>query len=97
MPTYEYKCLKCERRFEVFQSISDTPIKTCEVCKGQVKRLIGRGAGFIFKGSGFYCTDYRSESYQKAAKTEKEPAPAPAPSSVAKTESSAKTTPATKE
>jgi putative FmdB family regulatory protein len=72
MPTYEYKCLECQRRSEAFQSMTDEPLKTCEVCGGKLKRLIGTGAGLIFKGSGFYCTDYRSSSYQQAAKTDKE-------------------------
>ena len=79
MPTYEYICGKCEHRFDLFQSIKDQPISTCpqEKCgmkkwgKGKVKRAIGAGAGLIFKGSGFYITDYRSESYKQAAKSEK--------------------------
>lgn len=69
MPTYEYECRKCKHRFEKFQSITDKPIKTCPKCKArQVVRLIGGGAGIIFKGSGFYQTDYRSDSYRKEAK-----------------------------
>jgi len=71
MPTYEYKCLDCEHRFEVFQSMTDEPLKQCERCNGKVKRLIGSGAGLIFKGSGFYSTDYRSKSYTEQAKKEK--------------------------
>jgi len=71
MPTYDYKCKKCGFQFEVFQSMTDKPLKTCPTCKGEVERLIGAGAGLIFKGSGFYITDYRSESYNKAAKAEK--------------------------
>ena len=60
MPTYEYICLKCGKTFEVFQSMKDAPLKTCTFCKnGRVKRLVGRGAGIIFKGSGFYENDYR--------------------------------------
>jgi putative FmdB family regulatory protein len=70
MPTYEYRCKKCSHRFEVFQSIKDAPKKTCPKCKGRVERLIGAGAGLLFKGSGFYITDYRSESYKSAAKSE---------------------------
>jgi len=65
--------LDCDRRFEVFQSMNDEPLKTCEACNGRLKRLIGTGAGIIFKGSGFYCTDYRSESYKKDAKKAKTP------------------------
>jgi putative FmdB family regulatory protein len=70
MPTYEYECAKCGKTFEVFQSMKDEPLKTCpdKKCKGKVKRLLGTGAGLIFKGSGFYITDYRSEGYKAAAK-----------------------------
>ena len=76
MPTYEYTCEKCDCSFEWVQSMSSDPLKTCpkEVCgmkkwgKGKVKRAIGTGAGLIFKGSGFYITDYRSEGYKEAAK-----------------------------
>jgi putative FmdB family regulatory protein len=60
MPTYEYTCQQCGETFEVFQSMKDAPLKTCPRCKkGRVKRLVGRGAGVIFKGSGFYETDYK--------------------------------------
>ncbi len=68
MPNYDYECSKCRHVFEVFQSMKDGPLKTCPKCKGPVSRLIGSGAGFIFKGSGFYITDYRSSDYQKKAK-----------------------------
>ena len=78
MPTYEYHCQKCDHGFELFQSITDKPLTACpkEHCgmkkwgKGRVKRVIGAGAGLIFKGSGFYITDYRSENYKEAAKKE---------------------------
>ena len=72
MPTYEYECQKCGCSFEEFQSITAEPLKTCRKakCRGRVKRLIGSGGGLLFKGSGFYETDYRSESYQKAAKAD---------------------------
>lgn len=72
MPTYEYECRKCGRIFEEFQSITAEPLTVC-TCgeKGKVRRMIGTGAGIIFKGSGFYETDYRSESYKKAAEAEK--------------------------
>jgi len=70
MPTYEYRCKKCSHRFEVFQSIKEAPKKTCPKCRGRLERLIGAGAGLLFKGSGFYITDYRSESYKAAAKSE---------------------------
>ncbi|MCC6422034.1 MAG: zinc ribbon domain-containing protein [Phycisphaerales bacterium] len=71
MPTYEYKCGACGHQFERFQSITAAPIKKCPECgKLRVKRLLGTGAGLIFKGSGFYITDYRSDSYNKSAKAE---------------------------
>ncbi len=71
MPTYDYECRKCGYEFELFQSMNDDPVSTCPRCSGPVERKIGAGAGLIFKGSGFYITDYRSDSYQKAAKAEK--------------------------
>ena len=68
MPTYEYNCDACGHAFEQFQSITAAPIKKCPQCKkNKVRRLIGTGAGLIFKGSGFYITDYRNDSYKKAA------------------------------
>ena len=78
MPTYEYQCEKCQQTFEAFQSMKDAPYTVCpkELCRqaawgeGKVKRLLGTGAGLIFKGSGFYITDYRSAGYQEAAKKE---------------------------
>lgn len=72
MPTYEYECLDCGNRFERFQSITAEPLGECPECEGPVQRLIRGGAGLIFKGSGFYSTDYRSESYKKAEKAEKQ-------------------------
>lgn len=65
MPTYEYVCEECGFHFEEFQSITSDPLKTCPKCKGKVRRLIGGGNGFLFKGNGFYITDYRSEKYKK--------------------------------
>ena len=59
MPTYEYECRKCGHRFETFQSITAPPVKTCPQCRGKVARLLSGGAGIIFKGSGFYQTDYK--------------------------------------
>jgi putative FmdB family regulatory protein len=99
MPTYEYVCEKCGHEFEVAQSISAAPLSICpkDVCvkkkwgKGPVKKQISSGAGLLFKGSGFYITDYRSENYKKSAKTaagETKPA--------AKTESKPESKPAPK-
>jgi putative FmdB family regulatory protein len=71
MPTYDYVCENCDHRFELFQSIKAKPIRKCPKCgKLTVNRLIGAGAGIIFKGSGFYETDYRSDSYKKAKESE---------------------------
>lgn len=68
MPTYEYACTECEHHFDEFQSITAKPLRKCPQCgKQSLRRLIGTGAGFLFKGSGFYCTDYRSDGYKKAA------------------------------
>jgi putative FmdB family regulatory protein len=73
MPTYDYECKSCGHRFELFQSITAKPLKKCAGCGRQTaKRLIGTGAGIIFKGSGFYQTDYRSDGYKKAAKADTE-------------------------
>ena len=72
MPTYDYMCENCGCKFERFQSITAKLLRTCPKCgKRELKRLIGTGAGVIFKGSGFYQTDYRSESYKKAQESEK--------------------------
>ena len=60
MPTYEYECLECKNKFEVFQSMNDEPIKNCEKCNGEVRKLFGK-AGIIFKGSGFYVNDYKGK------------------------------------
>jgi putative FmdB family regulatory protein len=86
MPRYDYECTKCGNRFEVVQSMNDAKLEDCPVegCDGRVKRLLGTGAGIIFKGSGFYQTDYRSSSYEAAAKADGGPAKTEAP---AKTES----------
>jgi putative FmdB family regulatory protein len=106
MPTYEYVCEKCGHQFDLFQSMNDKPLAVCpeKLCprkrwgKGRVKRLVGTGGGLIFKGSGFYITDYRSEKYKEAAKKEK-PASPPSTSggdakpSPAKTESKPAATP----
>ena len=72
MPTYDYECQKCGYEFEAFQQMSAEPLKTCPECKGKVQRLIGTGAGLLFKGTGFYETDYRSESYKSGEKKAKD-------------------------
>src|SRR6476646_7930896 len=95
MPTYEYSCEKCGGAFEIVQSMRDEALKECpkEKCQqkkwghGKVKRLIGTGAGLIFKGSGFYITDYRSDSYREAAKKDAPAAPATADKTFAAKES----------
>ena len=90
MPTYEYECQKCGHRFEEFQSMKDAALTKCPKCKGKLKRLVGAGAGFLFKGSGFYTTDYArktttagsgdgktssdSKSESKSSKGDKKPA-----------------------
>lgn len=82
MPTYEYLCAKCDHEFEIFQPMTDKPLTICPKhrCgmkrwgKGRVKKLISAGAGLIFKGSGFYITDYRSDNYKEGAKKESETA-----------------------
>jgi putative FmdB family regulatory protein len=105
MPTYEYACEKCGHTFDIFQSIADAPLKTCpethcgrkKWAKGPVRRVIGGGAGLLFKGSGFYITDYRSKGYHEAAKKDSgAPAPAAKPESkpAAKSEPKPKATPA---
>ncbi len=82
MPTYDYKCNACDHRFEQFQSMKDKTLRKCPKCgKNALERLIGTGAAILFKGSGFYQTDYRSESYKKAAEAESKPAAAASTSS----------------
>ena len=92
MPTYEYECQKCGHQFEQFQRISDKPLTRCPKpgCKGKVKRMISTGGGLLFKGTGFYITDYRSAGYKAAAIKESEGAKPAA----AKTESKSDTKPA---
>lgn len=70
MPTYEYECNRCGHRFELFQRMTAPPRKRCPRCRGAVRRLFGTGGGMIFKGSGFYVTDYRSDSYKQQKKKE---------------------------
>jgi putative FmdB family regulatory protein len=102
MPTYEYVCEKCGHHFDKFQSISAKPLTVCpeDNCgqkkwgKGKVKRAIGAGAGLIFKGSGFYITDYRSEKYKEAAKKDSSKPAASAGSSSAASAPSTSSAPA---
>ncbi len=71
MPTYGYVCKKCQHQFDEFQSITAKPLRKCPACgQNALKRMIGTGSGIIFKGSGFYCTDYRSDGYKSAAKSD---------------------------
>ncbi len=69
MPTYEYKCNNCGHRFELFQTMNAEPVKVCPKCNGEVKRLIGPGLGPIFKGTGFYETDYKNKSGNSSGKS----------------------------
>ena len=90
MPTYEYECGFCNHRFEKSQSITKGPIRKCPKCgKFKIRRLIGAGAGFLFKGSGFYQTDYRSENYKKKAEAEKPKTESKSSDSKPKSDSSA--------
>jgi putative FmdB family regulatory protein len=94
MPTYDYRCDACGHEFELFQQMSASVKKKCPECdKLKLKRLIGTGSAVMFKGSGFYETDYRSDSYKKAAKADKEPSK----SKEKKTESKKPTKPSKKE
>jgi putative FmdB family regulatory protein len=89
MPTYEYECEFCNHELEAFQSMTASPLRKCPACgKMKLKRKIGAGAGIIFKGSGFYTTDYRSDSYKKAVKAEKEASSPAKDSKESKTEKS---------
>lgn len=89
MPTYDYKCDACDHLFELFQSINDPVKKKCPKCgKNKLRRLIGAGAAIVFKGSGFYQTDYRSDSYKKAAAADSGSKPSESKSSDSKSSSS---------
>ncbi len=98
MPTYDYECDACDHKFELYQSITANPEKKCPKCKKmKLRRLIGTGAAVVFKGSGFYQTDYRSESYKKSAAADsKAPAAETKPESKTSTETNTSETPATK-
>ena len=93
MPTYEYECRMCGHRFEEFQSMKDAALTVCPKCGGELKRLIGTGAGFLFKGSGFYITDYRSPGYTEKKKGESGDKPAEKPKPEAKPEPKKKESP----
>ncbi len=102
MPTYEYRCKACGHEFEQFQSMTARPLRTCPACsKSTLERLIGTGAAIVFKGSGFYQTDYRSESYKSAAKADAppsadaKPADAPTPKDKPTADAAAPKTPPT--
>lgn len=93
MPTYEYHCDSCEHNFDEFQSINDKPLKKCPKCgKPKLRRVFGAGAAIIFKGSGFYQTDYRSESYKAAAKADQESSKSDKSSTDGKTDTTKKET-----
>ncbi|MDD4910480.1 MAG: zinc ribbon domain-containing protein [Candidatus Omnitrophica bacterium] len=77
MPTYEYECASCKHKFEVFQNINDKPIESCSKCGKSARRLISAGGGIIFKGSGFYATDYRKPAPQKEGAPGKCPSSSP--------------------
>ena len=91
MPTYEYQCQKCKKHHEASQSITAKALTKCPKCGGRLKRLLGTGSGFLFKGSGFYITDYRSKSYQEGKKKD-QPASAPAPAKTSPPSSSSSNT-----
>lgn len=98
MPTYDYECRSCGHQYELFQSITAKPAKKCPTCgKNTAKRLIGTGGGIIFRGSGFYQTDYRSESYKKAAKADSEAANGKKSDSGSKTETKSECKPSSTE
>ena len=91
MPTYDYVCDACQHQFEAFHSIKADPIQKCPECgKKKLRRLIGPGAAIVFKGSGFYQTDYRSDSYKKGAAAEKTAATAGKSETKSETKSEAK-------
>lgn len=71
MPTYEYQCQKCRKHSEVRQEITAKPLTKCATCGGRLKRMMGSGGGLLFKGSGFYITDYRSANYKAGEKADK--------------------------
>lgn len=98
MPTYDYECSACDYRGEVFQKITDEPLKKCPSCgKAKLVRLFGTGAAIVFKGSGFYQTDYRSDSYRKAAESDSKAAQSSSSDAGSKSDSSSSGANASKE
>ena len=91
MPTYLYHCIDCGESFEEFQSITDKPLDRCRKCGGRAERVITGGAGFLFKGSGFYITEHRSEGYRKAEAKDKPSTSSPAPKTTESTKPAEKT------
>jgi len=92
MPTYEYECTSCGSHFEIFQKMSDAPKETCESCGGKLTKLLSAGSGLIFKGSGFYITDYKSKSGGESSASDSSPkSDAGAAKSDSKVDSSSKT------
>ena len=87
MPTYDYRCNECAHEFEAFQRISEDPLDTCPKCNGNIKRLIGAGAAILFKGSGFYTTDYRKSEYKEKAKKESDASSSSSSDSTSKSDS----------
>lgn len=85
MPTYEYECFKCGNSFELFQKITDAPRKRCPQCRGKVRRLLSGGVGLIFKGSGFYITDYKRRDTSKKEKPQDKSTSSPEKSKEQKT------------
>lgn len=95
MPTYDYECDACQHKFEAFQSITEEPLTKCPSCKKKkLRRLFGAGAAIMFKGSGFYTTDYRSDSYKKSADADKTTSSSSSSDSSAKSEPKADSKPA---
>ncbi|HEU4558795.1 MAG TPA: zinc ribbon domain-containing protein [Longimicrobium sp.] len=96
MPTYEYRCPQCGTDFEKFQKMSDPPVAPCPGCGADAERRISAGAGLVFKGSGFYITDYRGEGYKKAAQAEGGGSSSSSDSGAGKSESKPESKPAPK-
>ena len=96
MPTYEYRCPECGTDFEKFQKMSDEPVAECPNCGAKAQRRLSAGAGLLFKGSGFYITDYRGEGYKKAASADKGGGSSSSPSEAKSESKSTESKPASK-